>query len=130
MSTAMWQQNYTSDEMDVRIMTPDEKQKERNRLTQLYLELDKKYDSAKGKRAIKTIIAFAIAYTAIFWIAKHPLAPLDILEFFVVSLLLSSIHFLISATVFSQLINMSNREKNYLEEIRKQIAQLDEYSAK
>ena len=126
MSTAMWQQNYTSNEMDVRIMTPDEKQKERNRLTQLYWDLDKKYDSAKGKRAIKTIIAFAIAYTAIYWGIQRPDDLLDILAFFVVSLLLSSIHFLINATVFSQLIDMSNREKKSLESIKNQIDQLDE----
>lgn len=105
-------------------MTPAEKQKERNRLNQLYWELDKKYEAAKGRRAITSILVFAVAYFVFFWIVDRPVG-LDILGTAVAAIFIGGVHFWINTLIFSQLFRLSESENRTLESIRKQLSELE-----
>lgn len=108
---------------------PDPKQVELNRLCRQYYEMDKKYESAKGKRFIATILVFTIGYFALLAIANGITSIKAIFDMdlsliginVVLSIIFAWIHFWANATIFGQLSEMGRRESAALEHIAKQI---------
>lgn len=97
----------------------DPRKEELKRLYQSLYEEDKKYEKAKGKRAIVTILIFTAFYFWLIWqfvdsfVAIVPAIPLAV------------IHFFANATIFGQLSDMSRSENKRLEYIREQIKELE-----
>ena len=94
---------------------------DKKELWQHYQELDRKFEANKAKRAIKTILAFAVAFFAVLCMLHKPTKLLEILAYIFVSIIWAGIHFLINATIFSQLSNLSKAENNILDGIRKRL---------
>jgi hypothetical protein len=105
-------------------MTLGEKEKERNRLTRLYWERDKEFESAKGKRTILTIIGFTIAYFLILYAVEKP-SGFDIVLAFIVALVMAGFHFFINSFIFMYLFQKGHRETECLEAIKKKIIELE-----
>lgn len=94
---------------------------DKNELRKHYYEMDKKFEANKAKRAIKTVLAFAVAFFAVLCMLHKPTKILDIVAYVFVSVIWAGIHFLINATIFGQLCNLSKAENNILEGIRKRL---------
>lgn len=92
----------------------------RKELQQHYFELQRKFEANKTKRAIKTILAFAVAIFGIWCFADRP-TGLEIVGTAFASIFMAGIHFWINSIIFSQLVNVSKAENNILEGIRKKL---------
>lgn len=94
---------------------------DKNELRKHYHELQKRFESNKTKRAIKTILAFAVAFFAVLYMVEKPTGILEILLAIVASVIWSFFHVSINATIFGQLFDVSNGEKRILEGIKKKL---------
>lgn len=96
---------------------------EYQRLSQLIRETDAKNQKAKLKRNLLVVLLFSIVY---FFILKYLEEPegLELLGTALVSLVLGGIHFFVNLLIFLPLINKSNSENAYLENLKKQLADL------
>ena len=99
---------------------------DKNELWKLYYERDKKFEAAKGKRAILTLLFFVVVYYALMWLLfGRP----DDLTGAVVGLLPAAffavVHCLVNATIFGNLALKGREETEILERIKKRIDELD-----
>ena len=93
----------------------------KNELWKLYCERDKAFQKAREKRMCYTIIAFAIAYALLLYIQEKPDDFMGIAGILVFAIVLSVIHFIVNATIFGQLSNMSRAEDDTLKAIKKRM---------
>ena len=89
-------------------------------LQQHYFELERQFEANKTRRAIKTILAFTIAFFVIWCIIDRP-TGFEILGVLVASIFLAVIHVVINGAIFGQLCDVSKAENRMLEEIRKKL---------
>lgn len=94
---------------------------DKNELRKHYYELQKRFESNKQKRAVKTVLAFAVAFFAVLYAVEKPTGILEILLTIVASVIWAGFHFFINAFIFGQLCDVSNGENRILEGIRKQL---------
>lgn len=94
---------------------------DKNELRKHYYELQKRFESNKQKRAIKTILAFAVAFFAVLYMVEKPTGILEILATIIMSVIWSAVHFFINAFIFGQLCDVSNGENRILEGIKKKL---------
>lgn len=94
---------------------------DKKELQQHYFELERQFEANKQKRAIKTILAFAVAFFAVLFMIEKPTGILEILLTIVASVIWSVFHFVINAFIFGQLCDVSKAENRMLEEIRKKL---------
>jgi hypothetical protein len=93
---------------------------DKNELRNHYYELERRFEANKAKRAVKTILAFAVAFFVIFYSTDRP-TGLEIIGAAVVSIVMAGIHFLVNGLIFSQLISVSNAENKILENMKKKL---------
>lgn len=93
---------------------------DKKELQKQYYELERQFESNKTKRAIRTVLAFAVAFFVILCFAEKP-TGFEIIGTAFASIVLAGIHFWINAFIFGQLCNVSNSENKVLEDIRKKL---------
>ena len=89
----------------------------KNELWKLYCQKEKEFERAKGRRAIKTILFFAVVIFLIIYLLEKP-TGFDIVGDFLVSIIFSGVHVVVNAAIFGQLSDVSAREKMILEDIK------------
>ena len=89
-------------------------------LQKQYYELERRFESNKTKRAVQTILAFAVAFFALGYYIDRP-TGLEILGIAGASIVLAGIYFLINALIFGQLASKSNAENRILEDMKKRL---------
>jgi hypothetical protein len=92
----------------------------RSELQQHYFELQRQFEANKTKRAVKTVLAFAVAFFIIWSIIEKP-TGWEILGVLVASVFLAVIHVVINGAIFGQLADIQKAENNILESIRKKL---------
>ena len=85
-----------------------------------YYELERRFEANKTKRALQTILAFAVVFFVIFYSTDRP-TGLEIIGTAVASIVMAGIYFLINATIFGQLASKSNSENKILEDMKKKL---------
>ena len=93
----------------------------KNELWKLYCERDKAFQKAREKRAFYTILAFTAAYFLLFYALGKPDDLTGIAGMLLAAIVLSFIHFIVNATIFGQLSNMSRAEDEALKAIKKRM---------
>lgn len=93
---------------------------DKNELRNHYYELERRFEANKTNRAVKTILAFAVAFFVIFYSTDRP-TGFEIIGEAIVSIVMAGIHFFVNGLIFGQLANKSNAENNILEGIRKKL---------
>lgn len=93
---------------------------DKNELWKHYLELDRRFEANKTKRAVKTILAFAVAFFVIFYSTDRP-TGFEIIATAIVSIVMAGIHFLVNGLIFGQLVSVSNAENKILEDMKKKL---------
>ena len=93
---------------------------DKQELQRHYLELEKRFEANKTNRAVKTILAFAVAFFVIFYSTDRP-TGFEIIGTAIASIVMAGIHFLINATIFGQLASKSNSENKILEDMKKKL---------
>lgn len=90
----------------------------------LLSKTEKQAERAKLKRAITTILAYAVAIFLILYFVEKP-TGIDILGNFIFSLFLSGINFVINGAVFGHLYRVSEAERSRTEELKNQVSKLE-----
>lgn len=93
---------------------------DKRELQKQYWELERRFEANKTKRAVQTILAFAVAFFALWYYIERP-SGLEILGIAGVSIVLAGIYFLINALIFGQLASKSNAENKILEDMKKRL---------
>lgn len=88
----------------------------------LLSKTEKQAERAKLKRAIITILVYAVAIFVFIYLFEKP-TGLDVVGDLLFSLFLSVINFLINGLVFGQLYRISEAENRRIEELKKQLAE-------
>ncbi len=94
---------------------------DRKELYKQLCEKEKQVESARTKRAIKTILAFAVIIFLLFYFIGRP-TGFEIVGDFLVAIFLAGIYFLINATIFGQLFRISESERLMLDDLRKKLS--------
>mgnify|MGYP003304544025 CR=1 FL=1 len=100
-------------------------QEKLNLLYRMLNEKEKDFERRKVKRAILTILGFAIFY---FWLLFNLDKPTgwDIVLTVPLAIVFAGIHFWVNAIIFSQLCQKSKDESDLLAIIRKKIREIEE----
>lgn len=93
---------------------------DRNELYKHLVETDKKFEKAKEKRAIKTILAFAVVFFIFLCLDEKP-SGIEFVLAAVVSVVFSGIYFVVNSLVFGYLALQGDAERKYLEAIKKKL---------
>ena len=80
------------------------------------------FEKAKERRAIKTILAFAIVFFLILCLVEEP-SGIEFLWAAVSAVIMAGFHFVVNAAVFGWLSLESESERRYLEELRKRLSE-------
>ena len=94
---------------------------DKKQLQQHYFELERQFERNKEKRAIKTLLAFAVAFFAVLYMLEKPAGIVEIGLTIVASIIWAGIHFWINAIIFGQLCDVSKGENRILEGIRNKL---------
>ena len=103
----------------------EKKQEELNRLCRLLYERGKEFEKAKGKRAIITVLGFAVFYFWCFSALEGMPTGIDIVAAIVGAIFVAGFHVLINAGIFGYLHRKGSEESEALESIRKRIRELE-----
>lgn len=93
---------------------------DKNELWEQYLETEKKFEKAKTKRAIKTVLFFTVLYFLLI-VTIEKTSGLKLLGAFLVALFLGGVHLMINSAVFYHLFSVNEAEKKCLDEMKKQL---------
>ena len=93
---------------------------DKNELHKHLSEMDAKFEKAKEKRAIKTILVFAIVFFLILCWVEEP-SGIEFVWTAVSAVVLAGIHFVVNAAVFGWLALQGESERRYLEDLRKKL---------
>lgn len=93
---------------------------DKNELRKQYLETEKKFEKAKMKRAVKTVLFFAALYFLLI-VTIEKTRGLELLGAFLAALFLGGVHLLINSAVFYHLFSVNEAEKKCLDEMKKRI---------
>lgn len=94
---------------------------DKKELQKQYYELQKRFEANKTKRAVKTILAFAVAFFAVLYMVEKPTGILEIVATIIMSVIWAGFHFWINSIIFIQLCDVSNGENRILEGIKKKL---------
>ena len=101
-----------------------DKEAELKELYRRLYELDRKFEKAKGKRTIVTILGFAVFYFWVFYILNDPVG-IEIIFDVILAIVIAGFHFFANVTIFGQLSQLGREENAILENIRKRIRELE-----
>ena len=92
----------------------------KNELYKLLVAKERQFEKAKERRAIKTILAFAVVFFLILcWVEKP--SGIEFIWAAVVAVVMAVVHVFVNATVFGWLSMQSESERKYLEDLRKKL---------
>ena len=95
---------------------------DKKELYRLLVEKEKQFEKAKERRAIKTILAFAVVFLLILcWVEKP--SGMEFIWAAVAAVVMAVVHVFVNATVFGWLSMQSELERKYLEDLRKQLSE-------
>ena len=97
---------------------------DKNAILQLIRERESQIESARNKRAIKTILAFAVVIFIFFYSTQKPIG-IEILGYAAAAIFLAGVYFLINGIIFSQLFNASESERKMLDSLKKQLSEAE-----
>lgn len=106
----------------------EKKIEELRSLYERHYELDKKFEKAKGRRAIWTTLFFILFYFALITVIVDNLLTLSLSaldDILIVAIVFGLIHFWMNATIFSQLSMKGREEREILDKIKKRISELE-----
>ncbi len=83
---------------------------DRNDLWKLLCEREKQVEAARAKRAITTILAFAVVYFLIFYFINTPTEFLDIVGELLAAIFIAGVHFWSNAIIFSTLCKKTTKK--------------------
>lgn len=95
---------------------------DKKELYRLLIEKEAQFERAKGKRAVKTILAYSIAFFLLFCYQLKP-SGLDYIGCALISVLVGGVHFIVNAPIYSYLVLQGEAERKYLEDLRKQLSE-------
>jgi len=100
----------------------------KNDLWKSYNEMDNRFQKAKAKRALLTILFFSVLYFALFCVINKAPAEniLGILGNILSAIFLGGIHFWLNSMVFSYLFRKGQEEQEALTRIEKQMLELED----
>lgn len=88
---------------------------------------EKQYKAGRRKRNVKTLLFFSVVYYAVLWILEDP-SGWGLLLNILPAVVLAGVHFLINAIIFSQLVTINTRQQKALEDLRKQLSEMESIS--
>lgn len=95
---------------------------DKKELYRLLVEKEAQFEKAKERRAIKTILAFAVVFFIILcWIAEP--TGIEFIWLAVPAVILAVVHVFVNASVFGWLSLQSESERRFLENLRKQLSE-------
>ncbi len=95
---------------------------DKKELHKLLVVKEAQFEKAKSKRAIKTVLAFAIVFFLVLCWVESP-SGIEFLWTAVSAVVISGIYFVVNAAVFGWLSLQSEAERRYLENLRKQLSE-------
>ena len=96
---------------------------DKNELYRLLVTKDAEFEKAKQKRAIKTILAFALVFFLILCWVENP-SGIEYVWAAIVAIIMAAIHLVVNAPIFHYLVLKGEAERKYLEELRRQLSEL------
>lgn len=102
----------------------EKKQQKLNALRCLLNEKEKDFERRKAKRAIITILGFAIFYFWLIFNIEKPVGWYVVLTA-LAAIFFAGIHFGANAIIFSQLCQKSREEDELIKQIKKSISQIE-----
>ena len=96
---------------------------DKNELYRLLVTKEAEFEKAKQKRAIKTILAFAIVFFLLLCLDEKP-SGIEYVWAAFVAIIMAVIHLLVNAPIFHYLVLQGEAERKYLEELRRQLSEL------
>lgn len=98
---------------------------DKNELYKLLSERERKIETEKPKRAGKMMLLLTIPYFMLLYAVEAPKGLSEIGATLILALITSVIGFFINAFAFGYLFSRINAEKNEIDYIKKQIAELE-----
>lgn len=98
----------------------------KNALWRLLCEKKRQVEAARNKRAIITILFFAVVYFLLLYLNDRPAGLLEIVGEILVAIVFAAIHFLVNAAIFGQLHRVSEFERRMLDNIKKQLSEAED----
>lgn len=95
---------------------------DKNEMYKLLVVKEEQFEKAKQKRAIKTVLAFAIVFFLILCWVESP-AGIEFLWTAILSVVVAGIYFVVNSAIFGWLSLQSESERRYLEDLRKQLSE-------
>ena len=95
---------------------------DKNELYKLFVVKDAEFEKAKEKRTVKTILAFAVVFFLILCWVETP-SGIEFVWTAISAIIMAAIHFFVNAPIFSYLVLQGEAERQYLEELRKQLSE-------
>lgn len=91
-------------------------------LYQLLVTKEAQFEKAKERRAIKTIVAFAVIFFLLLCWVEEP-TGIEFIWAAVLAVVMAGVYFVVNAAVFGWLSLKSESERKYLEQLRKQLSE-------
>ena len=95
---------------------------DKKELYKLLAAREAQFEKAKIRRAIKTILAFAVVFFLLLCLDEKP-SGIEFVWTAVVSVVIAGVYFIVNATVFGWLSMKSETERKILEDLRKQLSE-------
>ncbi len=95
---------------------------DKNELYKLLVVKEAQFEKAKERRAIKTILAFAIGFFLILCLVEEP-SGIEFVWTAVTAVIMAGFHVVVNAAVFGWLSLQSETERKILEDLRKQLSE-------
>ena len=95
---------------------------DKKELYRLLVEKEAQFEKAKERRAIKTVLAFAIVFFLILCWVESP-SGIEFVWTAISAVVMAGVYFVVNAAVFGWLSLQSESERRYLEDLRKQLSE-------
>ena len=95
---------------------------DKKELYRLLVEKEAQFEKSKQKRAIKTLLAFALVFFLILYWVESP-SGIEFVWTAISAVVMAGVYFVVNAAVFGWLSLQSESERRYLEDLRKQLSE-------
>ena len=93
---------------------------DKNELYRMLVEKEAQFEKAKERRAIKTVLSFAIVFFLILCWVETP-SGIEFVWAAILAVIMAGIYVIVNAAVFGWLALQSESERKYLEQLKKQL---------
>ena len=95
---------------------------DKKELYRLLVEKEAQFEKAKERRAIRTVLAFAIVFFLILCWIESP-SGIEFIWTAILAVVIAGIYVVVNAAVFGWLSLQSESERRYLEDLKKQLSE-------